>query len=830
MLKLINITKEYQVAGNCISALNGISIEFRHAEFVSILGPSGCGKTTTMNIVGGLDRYTQGDLIIEGISTKDYKDNDWDNYRNKRVGFVFQAYNLISHLSVLGNVELAMTIAGVSKTERIKAAKEALINVGLEQHLTKKPNQLSGGQMQRVAIARAIVNSPDILLMDEPTGALDTKTSEQIMKLIQKIAKDKLVIMVTHNPELAEIYSTRIIKLKDGELLDDSNPYDSSREELNEINIKDNHILGTNNTSNKKSSMSYRTSLGLSARNLLTKKKRGIMTSIACAIGIIGIGLVLALTTGLGNYVNKVTRASAESAPITITDGAGEIIKLNNNTKNDIPINQTNDYREVVPLPTNKEAVDFIMNMDSNLFNERATSSGITLSVYKKDTNDEYSRINGVTDSLASSINGIIAGTGYQFKRSPSNINLIKNQYDVVAGEIPQDELSINNAFLVLNNDGSINDSLLSYLNPSLVSKDKVSFDDLLGTEYRIPSNDQIYKLKNPESITETEPPFEQVANKLDTELYDDEVFKEGGGQIITITTILKKKENIDSGIFTPGIKFSSNLFTKMQSINKNSLIIKWMSTQMLKEPEASLSTLRPFKVSTSSTPNQSTYIPSGGSVLLDGQAYTIIYMPQYLREWLFAQLGGSNDIWEINLIANSYQSKQTIVDNISNFNSNKPIVAKIFSIDLVEMLANVFNQILNVITIVLIGFTSISLVVSAVMISIITSISVLERTKEIGILRSIGARKKDVTRLFNAENLILGFASGTVGVVFTFLFATIIGVILNTVLGATGLAVVTWFHVLILLGVSTVITLASGYLPSLDAAKKDPVVALRSE
>ncbi|MDR1138419.1 MAG: ABC transporter ATP-binding protein/permease [Clostridiales bacterium] len=854
MLKLDNITKDYILAGNRVPALKGLSLEFRRSEFVSILGPSGCGKTTTMNIVGGLDRYTTGDLVIEGKSTKDYKDKDWDNYRNKRVGFVFQAYNLIPHLTVLGNVEIAMTIAGISPTKRRNQAISALTDVGLQEHLHKKPNQLSGGQMQRVAIARAIVNRPEILLMDEPTGALDSVTSDQIMQLIQSIAKDKLVIMVTHNPELAQQYSTRIIRLKDGELLEDTNPYNSYIEQ--QSNQDTVPSISKDTSPKQSSSMSFGTAIGLSARNLLTKKKRGIMTSIASAIGIIGIGLVLALTNGLGQYVNMATRASAESAAITITDSAGDkfnlpsgISRVRANDDGIIDVNVTQDPRERILLSSNTDTIELLNGLDSDLYNEFSISTGMVVHAYRPTAMANWNYLSTSNDSIADSIGSLIGFGNSVFKRAPSNMQLVQSQYDIIAGDLPS-ELQSNQALFVLNNDGTLDDGLLRNLSiDNLISSDNtLSYSNLLGLKYGFAANDQVYHYDQ-DNDDKGLPPFNNI--EIEVRNTPEDQWVEQGGKIVQVVGVLKLKEGRDSGVFGSGIKLSSKLYSDMQVVNANSAITMWMQAQIQRVPSGTFDWskfdqdgllpqdfekfadgyTRPFpNNNTSSSAVGNIYQPGINSLTIGGTSYIVVDTPDYLRLSQLARLGGNTLPFEINIIPNGYSNKNIILDKIAAFNSSRDLGQQIFFVDLVEILASVFNSILNVIGIVLIGFTSVSLIVSAVMIAIITSISVLERTKEIGILRSIGARKKDVTRLFNAENLILGLASGTVGVVCTLIFSFVISSILQAIMGASNLASVTWIHVLILLGVSTIVTLASGYLPSRGAAKKDPVVALRSE
>ncbi|MDR3021994.1 MAG: ABC transporter ATP-binding protein/permease [Clostridiales bacterium] len=843
MLKLQNITKNYTLAGNTFSAVSNLNLQFRRSEFVSILGPSGCGKTTTMNIIGGLDRYTSGDLIIEGVSTKNYQDSDWDNYRNKKVGFVFQSYNLIPQLTVLGNVEIALSIAGISATSRRSRAIEALTSVGLREHIKKRPNQLSGGQMQRVAIARAIVNSPEILLMDEPTGALDTNTSEQIMQLIKRIAKDKLVIMVTHNSELAQNFSTRIIQLKDGVLSSDSNPYfedentQNSKKILGDVaditdkvdSTSDNIIEDKKELNVKKSSMSFFTSVKLSGQNLLTKKKRGILTSIASAIGIIGIGLILALSNGLGTYIEDMTRAEAESSPITISDYVGDVI--GGYGRGDIGVNQTTPPRERIRL--SKQGMDFALNtygngIEKDWLNDRIISTGIHVPVYVNSKPFGWQLINNTLNDGMGSVNlgGIVSFGLATVQRMPNNLDLVSSQFELLYGTIPN---NFNQIAVVLNNDGTINDDLakmLGLLSLTDTSTQVIDSEKILSANLRVYNNEQILNYDEQKDSLLL-PPF-AYKNTQDLNLSDEEFLANGGVQL-KVSGIIRLREGRKSGVLTPGIALHGKLYTHMQQLNQNSQIVEWMKLQK-KDNYGKI--IRPIQVKSQLSGDDFVFADNNTATIpLNNQFYVVKNTAEFRWELVFRQFGGMGDIpLEIHLFANNYQNKQNIIHAVDQFNRDKEVKDRINAVDLVEMIASFMSQFINIVSVVLIGFTAVSLIVSAVMIAIITSISVLERTKEIGILRSIGARKKDVTRLFNAENLILGLMSGLVGVVSTFFLSMLAGWLLAIFADMSGLAVVAWWHILLLLGVSTVITLISGFMPSKAAAKKDPVLALRSE
>lgn len=871
MLKLQDIVKDYEVAGNKVRAVDGLSLEFRRSEFVAILGQSGCGKTTTMNIVGGLDKYTSGDLLVDGQSTKEYKDSDWDNYRNKRVGFVFQSYNLIPHLTVLANVELALTISGVSLAERKQLAKDALISVGLQEHLSKKPNQLSGGQMQRVAIARAIVNKPEILLADEPTGALDSKTSVQIMTLIKEIAKDRLVIMVTHNPELAQEYATRLVTMQDGKVTTDSNPYDSNLSTPS--NFTSNNLISqqapppqtivtttvvkndnqstiiTTKTQIKlkkqKASMSFLTALKLSFQNLLTKKKRSILTSIACAIGIIGIGLVMAISNGVNVYIDRVSAEQVESVPLTISNNtyylddefaeqARDSKNINSLDTRDVGINNTDRERETIRM--SPEIIDFIQkNTKDEWMNKLYFNTGKRSYLYATQPDGTYSQPMMINNSILIGDFASLLGQDGPARMIPS-LELLEKQFDLIEGSLPTNPHEI--VFVANNptNEGEpvqIDSSDLAQMGFGgyfQQGQTKITSKDIFNIRYKIPTNNQIYTQGDNGVFTST-----LLPNPLKP-ILDDPNFEKDGGITLKISGIVRAKWTKDpkATVLYSGLGYVPELIEEIQKTSLTSDIIQFMKqyTTINQNGEEVVQNIFDEQGNLTVDVNaENTFInPTSGSFYkreIVGSVYQSAYY-QYSQQ--LHLLGGDDSPWSISAYFKNIESKNAFVSMIKDYNANKIESEQINYNDILETLVGVVLSTVGIISSVLIGFTAISLVVSAVMISIITSISVLERTKEIGILRSIGARKKDVNRLFNAENFILGLFSGVIGVIFTGLISLVISAILSSVLGITGIASMTGLTVLILLLVSTGVSLLAGFLPSRAAAKKDPVLALRSE
>ena len=757
MLELKKIKKDYKTGDFIQHALKNIDLSFRENEFVAILGPSGSGKTTLLNIIGGLDRYTTGDLIIDGKSTKKFKDKDWDAYRNHAVGFIFQSYNLISHISVLENTMMGMTLSGISFRERKRKALELLDKVGLKDHAYKKPNQLSGGQMQRVAIARALANDPKIILADEPTGALDSKTSMQIMELIKEISKDKLVIMVTHNKELAENYASRIVNMKDGEIIGDSNPIDD--------NVK------TGNLKITKTSMSFLTALKLSFENIKTKKGRTILTSFASSIGIIGIALILSLSNGFNIEVENFEQDSLSQSPIMITN---QTVQMDENTLNELKgdnekekypsekmVYSKNDISDTI-IHTNKITDDYVNYIDKM---DMDNISGIS---YLKGTNtillskngDDYKFLNDNSSSFTSNI----------LPYSPSD-SLIDKNYDVLAGKVT-DEAGL---VLFVDSYNRISSSLLE----SLGLDDSASFDDILNKEIKVIFNDDYYKKINGNFIVE---------NDLE-KLYDSEE-----SVSIKIMAIVRGKEDKELITGSSGLYYTSALAGEVISKNKDSLIVK-------EQEKLDYNVLTHQKFDENTT-----------------------------KDSVLGYLGADVLPMAIYIYPKDFDTKDKITDYLDEYNDGKDEEDVIQYTDMAEMISSLSGNIMDAITIVLIAFSSISLVVSSIMIGIITYISVLERTKEIGVLRALGARKKDITRVFNAETFIIGVFSGLLGVAIAYLLTIPTNKIIEDLSGLAGVAKLNPIHSIILIIISLTLTVIGGFIPSKMASRKNPVEALRTE
>lgn len=792
MLKLTNITKDYQVGEQKVHALKGLNISFRKNEFVSVLGPSGCGKTTLMNIIGGLDRSTSGELFINGKSTKNYKDSDWDNYRNKRIGFIFQNYNLIPHLTVLGNVEIALTISGASLEERKRRAKEALSKVGLDKQLNQKPNQLSGGQMQRVAIARALVNNPEILLADEPTGALDTENSNQIMDLIKEIAKDRLVIMVTHNPELAEKYSTRVIKMLDGNVIKDSLPYDSELEKQD--NAKKSNLPKPKGK--EKTAMSYLTALSLSWKNLITKKGRTILTAIAGSIGIIGIALILAISSGMNNYVNQLQRDTLASNPITITESSINLTQAfnamsNNDVFENFPQAKEIYVEKAIDLSnlltknniTNQYITYLQKNLDSTWYSDITYKTGLELNLFGQKVNQtNYSKL-----AESSGTGGSGAGLG---NFSTSSIwqmmltsDFIQSQYDLLEGSFPTNK---NQIVIIVSETNQISEATLIALGLKEVGDEveTYAFSDIIGKTYKLVNNDLLYE-KSGNHFVEKSP--------LDIDYSQAETLE--------VVGVIRINETVDSGVLSPGIGYLKSLYTDFQTRNLNSEIIEFMNDNP---------TLNPFT----------------------GIAYenTLTETKEAQKEADYRSLGGELIANEISIYSTSFEAKESIKTILNDYNIGRPSDDMVTYTDMSELLGDTLTSVVNTISYVLIAFTAISLLVSSIMIAIITYVSVLERTKEIGVLRSIGARKKDITRVFNSETIIIGLIAGLVGVGFAYLLSIPINIIVHSLVGVNNIASLNPLAALALIGISVLLTLVSGLIPARKAAKQDPVTALRTE
>ncbi len=867
MLKLKNIKKTYVSGDEKVEALKGINIEFRKSEFVSILGQSGCGKTTLLNIIGGLDRYTSGDLIINGKSTKDFKDRDWDAYRNYSVGFVFQSYNLIGHQTVLSNVELALTISGVSRKERKQRAIKALEEVGLKEQIHKRPNQLSGGQMQRVAIARALVNNPDIILADEPTGALDTKTSVQVMEILKKISKDKLIIMVTHNPELAEKYSSRIIKILDGKITDDSDPIEHQKEEKKK------------DTKKRRTSMKFLTALRLSLNNLMTKKGRTILTSFAGSIGIIGIALILAISTGVQNYINKVEEDTLSSYPITIEESTVDMSSLmqsmsgentdNTENKEEGKAYSADIMNDMITTLSNKKQSNNLKELKKYLDdgnNEITKNSNsikygydLNINLYRANTDNGIVRVNPSTvmnafgmgdmieaqnNSAMSSVFGssMMTNTDICFEML-DNQQLLESQYDLVKGNWPK---QYNEVVLVLKEDGRIDDYTLYSLGLKDQSelKDKwkavengkkldenqestsYSYDDLLNLQFKLLLNSDYYQKQNGLWV-----------NKED----DDNYLKEKINNAETVKVVGIIKQNEQSAVstsVTSGIGYTKQL--------KEYVIEKSNDAQIVKEQKENkdvnvFSGLKfPTDEDTSSTENLTTEQRMAMSKLSSEEiakmmeAYSANKDASYEKN---LQKLGAVDIdtpTSISIYPKDFESKDKISSAIEEYNQKQRDDGKeentISYTDIVGTMMKSVSQIINTISYVLIAFVAISLIVSSIMIGIITYISVLERTKEIGILRAIGASKKDISRVFNAETLIIGLISGLIGIGITVLLTLPINSMIYAVTGVKVVTAVPFKAGVVLVLISMFLTIIAGLIPAKIASKKDPVIALRTE
>ena len=829
MLELKNVTKIYKTKELTQKALNKVSIKFRDNEFVSILGASGSGKTTMLNIIGGLDRYTTGDLIINGISTKKYKDSNWDTYRNHKVGFVFQSYNLISHQTALSNVELALTLSGVGKKERRKRALDALKKVGLKEHAHKKPSEMSGGQMQRVAIARALVNDPDILLADEPTGALDSKTSVQIMDLLKEIASDRLVIMVTHNPELACDYSTRIVKLKDGVIIDDSNKYDGE-EEIN------------NSTIGKKTSMSFITALSLSLNNLMTKKARTFLTAFAGSIGIIGIALILSLSNGVSNYINDKEEEALSNYPLTIEKNSMDMTSMmlnmmktkskhykddkirSNNVLNDlltsfkVKVNNLKDFKTYIDNNKNiskyANDIQYGYDLDINLF-----TTDVDGNTLKVNPTNIYENLGVISRFMQFSDNNNV------FVELFDNDKMLLDNYDLVAGNLPK---NYNEVVVMIDSNNEISDYTLYALGlkskselDDMVKKsengedakskiEEYNYDDLLGLSYKLVFNSDYYVSENGIWI-----------DKSNNDDYVNELVN--NGETIRVVGIIKSHE--DTALTTTGaIGYTKDLTNYVIDKINNSEIVK----SQREKPDINVFTGRSF---------------DDVNISIDPSIYTLseVEIKSYIENIMdtkstyqdnLKKLGSvdTDDPDTINIYPKDFKSKDKIVDIIKKYNSKKSEADKITYTDTVGMMMKSVTSIVNVISYVLIAFVGISLVVSSIMIGIITYISVLERRKEIGILRAIGARKKDISRVFNAEAIIEGLGAGILGILITLLLSLLGNIIVSHALNINNIMHLPLSAALVLILISVFLTFIAGLVPSKIASKKDPVIALREE
>ncbi|MGL9892323.1 ABC transporter ATP-binding protein/permease [Enterococcus mundtii] len=778
MLQLKEIKKYYKVGETTTKALDGVSVAFRKKEFVAILGPSGSGKTTMLNVIGGLDNYDSGDMVINGKSTKDFKDSDWDAYRNNSIGFVFQSYNLIGHLGIIENVELGMTLSGVSKDEKRKKAEESLRRVGLTDHMHKKPNQLSGGQMQRVAIARALANDPDILLCDEPTGALDTETSVQIMKLIEELSNEKLVIMVTHNPELAHEYADRIIEFSDGKIVSDSNPH-IERPKDDQFNLR-------------RTKMSFWTALKLSFNNIRTKKGRTFLTSFASSIGIIGIAIVLALSTGFQKQIDQTQSETMARFPITIsrvtTSPPSESDGLSSNTA-EYPDTKTvtakisDEDRAQHTNNIDQEYVDYVTSIDPDLSNNigftRTTGINLLRDVDGEVQPVSFSNQNPDSESLSFS-SAMSSMTGVGVSSFPTQLddqkdNFLESNYSLLSGSYPT---SANDVVLIVDGNNNTNINALKNLGFDVKDGETLDFDKIVGTTFKLVNNDTYY----------TKLPTGNFIPNTDYQAMYDDATRE-----VKISGILRVKSSSTMNLLSPGIAYSDQLTTEIVNENKNSEIVQ-------AQKDSDMNVLTTEKVDDSA------------------------------KQTLISYLGGDSLPSSIMIYPNNFGDKEEILNYLDEFNKGKSDEDKIVYSDLAGTMTELTGGLMDAITYVLIAFAGISLVTSMIMISIITYTSVIERTKEIGVLKALGARKKDITRVFDAETCILGISSGLLGVLIAWLATFPINSLLYNMTDLENVAQLNPVHALILIVVSTILTMLGGHIPARMAAKKDAAIALRAE
>lgn len=870
MLELKDVVKEYKTADETVAALKGVSLKFRKSEFVSILGPSGCGKTTLLNIIGGLDRYTSGDLIINGKSTKDFSDKDWDTYRNHSVGFVFQSYNLIPHQTVLENVELALTLSGIGAKERRERAVAVLEKVGLGKKINVRPNQLSGGQMQRVAIARALINDPEILLADEPTGALDSKTSVQIMELLKEISSDRLIIMVTHNPELAEKYSSRIIRLFDGVIEGDDKP-------LTDEEVKVESAATPNdkrtNKGRKKTSMSFLTALSLSFRNLMTKKGRTFLVSFAGSIGIIGIALILSLSSGFQTYINRTQEETLSKYPITIqqtyTDMSSVLEEFNKSDNagaypNDGKISQNDSLYKMIHTYSGAQVTNnlekFKKELDKKEYNTQKITAvqytyNMTFDTYVKRENGKYERVMSTVDwmdktmgglqmssSYISMYAGMMGSSGNAWSEALDNEGFIKSKYDVLAGEWMDfdGDPEVGEVMVVVDKYNRIPDYILPAL--GLADKNELLYDianaipgaageiyknmynvtevaeedkfavkykdftaaDLVGREFSIVLPAAYYYKENVNDAT-----YKYALYSDDVTVVSEQAVEQAvaAGKKVKVVGVIRQKENVSSGALSSNIVYSNALTkTLLKKVGAESVVVDQKAT-----PELNVLTGKTFDAETAEKAGTS----------FDGNMLKFGYADE-------------NKPSSIAIYASSFANKDYIESFIAGYNekveSEGNTKDKISYTDYTGMMMSSITTIINAVSYVLIGFVSVSLIVSSIMIGIITYISVLERIKEIGVLRALGASKKDVARVFNAETLIIGLAAGLIGIAVTILLNIPVSAIIYSLAGIKNVAVLPWQGGLILVAISMLLTFIAGLIPSRIASKKDPVVALRSE
>lgn len=769
MLELKNIRKSYTTGTFTQHALKGIDLKFRKNEFVAILGPSGSGKTTLLNIIGGLDRYDKGDLIINNRSTKSFKDKDWDAYRNNCIGFVFQSYNLINHIDILSNVEMGMTLSGINAKTRKKKALEVLKRVGLKEHAHKKPNQLSGGQMQRVAIARALANNPDIILADEPTGALDSKTSVQIMELIKEIAKDKLVIMVTHNPELAHEYASRVIEMKDGELTSDTNPVTEQEKQDTSYQIK-------------KTSMNFKTALHLSLNNIRTKKGRTILTAFASSIGVIGIALILSLSNGFDKQIDIFEKNTLSALPIIITKQSMNLDEESMEKMHEDMVSNENSYPDTTFVtPVDLEEQQYTHN--NKIQNDYIEYIEKISSEYVSGIN--YMHTTGLTllqkiDDTVKQINT----TGLNIGMMPHTLSettpsVIEQRFDLLAGKEPTSSEEI---VIEVDNKNRISKDLLEVLGFS--TDEKISFEDILKSTITLVYNDDYYQ---------------QVGNYFLPNRNLEQVYQNKNNTTLKVVGIIRLKKEYPNMASNAGIYYTYDLMNQILEKNAASKVVTAQ-----KNANYSVISGELFDMSTE-----------------EGKE---------TKENMLAYLGDKKVPYGIQIYPKDFESKEHIINYLDDYNKEKQEEDKIVYIDQASLMSSLSSNIMDAITIVLVAFSSISLIVSSIMIGIIMYISVLERTKEIGILRSLGARKRDIARVFNSETFIIGVSSGAIGIFVAWLLLFPTNMLLKDLTDLENVAVMNPIHALILVTISVILTLIGGWIPAKLASKKDPVEALRTE
>ncbi len=793
MLQIKGISKSYTTGDFTQKALDEVSVNFRKNEFVAILGPSGSGKTTFLNVIGGLDKYDSGDLIINGRSTKDFSDQDWDAYRNNSIGFVFQSYNLITHLSILDNVEMGMTLSGVSDAEKKAKALEALEKVGLKDHISKKPNQLSGGQMQRVAIARALANDPDIILADEPTGALDKKTSRQIMDLIKEIASDKLVIMVTHNPALAEEYADRIVSFEDGKVIADTNAYEEAETD--------------NSCKLKRTSMSFRTALKLSARNIMTKKGRTVLTALASSIGIIGIALILSLSDGLQIQIDKYQSDALNEFPLFISqqvtlideeamkESQEQMESFISGTREDVQTDYVTleevkmDSTIYINQFTDKY-IEYIESVDPSICSSIGYARSVSMNVIRKHNDGNVtwhtfsSGISAMMDSMAAT--GGMSGfnmTGIGLSSYPETLDegaqtYLEYYYDVLEGSYPS---NAHEVVLVVNTDNTINKDIMAALGFD-GEAEKINFKDIVGTEFELVGNDVFYT-KSEYGI--------YIQNSDYAAMYGNEKNIK-----VKICGVVRLKANQSIGLLGAGIAYSDYLVQEVIEMNEKSSMVA-----DIKKSDTDVT-------------------PSNPMTAVDDAT----------RKSLLLKYGGSAEPFAIFLYPSNFEEKELLIAHLDAFNETAKDGEKVYYTDASAAITEMTNGIMKAVTLVLVAFAAISLVVSLIMIAIITYISVIERTKEIGILRALGARKKDITRVFNAETFIIGVCSGALGIAIAYILTIPINMIIYHLTELSNVAQLNPLYALGLATISVILTIIGGMIPAKMAAKKDPVAALRAE